>query len=742
MLAKIIRISGITLIIIFSVISIFFSMSEREISESKIKNIMAYSSLFEDRFYDFRMSKTLEPTKIDERLVLAKIDDKALQEIGRWPWPRTVWAKFIRKMNKFDARILAFDVFFSEPELACNQESPDLDMARAIIEFQQKEKNKVILPYSLNTLDSEQFTEIPAPLYNFVMNTKQAEGLQLIENTISKAVFPIEPLTESEAALGHIQAVEDVDGIFRHYPVAANVDSLYFPSFALLIYQYFTGEQPTLELLNLGEASLNTKRGNLHLNYRGESKIRWLGGPENFPQISIFDILQAKDNDKKMKELFAGKIIFIGSTAFGAHDLRHTPVDAMLPGIYSHINMTHMLLEGKFFRPKDKSTLISWLILIIGTILMVGVQFFRNAIIDLCTVIFLTLGLYFIDTYYLIPLGYETKLFFCLFSVVACYSWSTFLNFYLTSKDKMFLKNAFGSYISPELIDMMYKSGEPPKLGGEVGPRTAFFTDIQGFSTFSEKLNAPKLVELLNEYLTCMTDILLAEGGTLDKYEGDAIIAFFGAPMPLTDHAIRACRVALKMQDALIALRQKWANEGDKWPPIVHQMRMRIGINSGEIVTGNMGSRSRMNYTMMGDSVNLAARLEAAAKQYGIFTQVSEFTKELVDEFFIMRKLDTVKVVGKDQPVTTYDLLGERDNTHQDLLCLQMVFHQGIELYLAQKWDEAIEKFKEAVEYEHKRYPELVGKNNPSLIYIKRCQNFKELPPPPDWNGVYTLTEK
>lgn len=315
---------------------------------------------------------------------------------------------------------------------------------------------------------------------------------------------------------------------------------------------------------------------------------------------------------------------------------------------------------------------------------------------------------------------------------------------YMTEeKNKKFLKQAFSSYISPELIDEMYNSGEPPKLGGASGILSAYFTDIQGFSSFSEKLTAPELVELLNEYLTAMTDILLEEKGTLDKYEGDAIIAFFGAPMPLEDHASRACVVAIKMQETLVELRKKWISEGDKWPDIVKEMRMRIGINSGEIVTGNMGSRDRMNYTMMGDSVNLAARLEEAAKQYGIFTQVSMFTKDLTSDGFEMRELDTIRVVGKKEPVTTYDLLGIKGQTSKLLMDLKNTFHGALDEYKNMNWDKAIEGFEKSLELEYQRFPELKGKKtNPSLVYLDRCKMFKENPPPEDWDRVFTLTSK
>ena len=187
-------------------------------------------------------------------------------------------------------------------------------------------------------------------------------------------------------------------------------------------------------------------------------------------------------------------------------------------------------------------------------------------------------------------------------------------------KDKAYLKASFGNYVSPELIDQMFESGEAPSLGGEEGYNTAFFSDIASFSSFSEKLEATELVELLNEYLEAMTNILLENGGTLDKYIGDAIVAFYGAPMEVDDHELLACRTAIKMQKRLEELRGIWQEEGERWPEIVHHMQNRIGINTGPMVTGNMGSDSRMNYTMMGDTVNLAARLESSAKQYGIYT--------------------------------------------------------------------------------------------------------------------------
>jgi adenylate cyclase len=206
-----------------------------------------------------------------------------------------------------------------------------------------------------------------------------------------------------------------------------------------------------------------------------------------------------------------------------------------------------------------------------------------------------------------------------LWTIVMVAGGITLYRYIVEEKDKRFLRKTFGTYLSPALIEQMVESQTEPKLGGTSGERTAYFTDIASFSSFSEVLTPVELVELLNEYLTTMTDILLAEGGTLDKYEGDAILAFFGDPIAMPDHATRGIRTALRMQQALGDLRVKWQSEGEKWPDLVQQMRMRIGVNAGEFVTGNMGSATCMDYTMMGDVVNTAARLESSAKQYGIY---------------------------------------------------------------------------------------------------------------------------
>ena len=312
-------------------------------------------------------------------------------------------------------------------------------------------------------------------------------------------------------------------------------------------------------------------------------------------------------------------------------------------------------------------------------------------------------------------------------------------NFLVAEKDKRFLKDTFSTYISPELIDQMFDAKEEPQLGGEEGYHTAFFTDIQSFSAFSEKLTATDLVELLNDYLTEMTDTLLENKGTLDKYIGDAIVAFYGAPAPVDDHEYHACLTAVLMQERLSKMRDKWRDEGDRWPEIVHNMQNRIGINTGKMVTGNMGSTMRMNYTMMGDTVNLAARLESSAKQYGIYIQVANETYSACKDKFTWRDLDYVRVMGKTEPAQVYELIAVTgQETEQDKTILK-AYHEALELYRNQDWDKAKDAFKAADELED-MFPG--RKSNPSRVYIPRCDHWKANPPGDDWDGVWTLTSK
>ncbi|MFP6900125.1 MAG: adenylate/guanylate cyclase domain-containing protein, partial [Opitutales bacterium] len=287
---------------------------------------------------------------------------------------------------------------------------------------------------------------------------------------------------------------------------------------------------------------------------------------------------------------------------------------------------------------------------------------------------------------------------------------------------------------------------EEPSLGGEETQITAYFSDVQSFSSFSELLSPTGLVDLMNEYLTAMTNILQEERGTLDKYIGDAIVAMYGAPIPMEDHAYQAVRTALLMQARQVELREKWASEGDKWPDIVASMQTRIGCNTGTATVGNMGALDRFNYTMMGDMVNLAARCESGAKAYGAYIMITEETKDIsvaTKDDIAFRYLDKIVVKGRKQPVAMYEVTDfMADLTQETQDCLDC-FQQGIDKYLLQDWDGAKEMFEKAKELELYKIDITPGvKNNPSSMLIERCLAMKWSPPGDDWDGVFVMTSK
>jgi len=480
--------------------------------------------------------------------------------------------------------------------------------------------------------------------------------------------------------------------------------------------------------------------GRYQVNYQG--RYNTLEEKREFQRLSYYDVYANRVDPG----VYQGKIFILGSTARALFDFVPGPHEENFPAVLIHSTIIKNILTDKFMvtLKEHYQQFIVLLLAIIFT--LIGLAFKSYISIAITVLAMAAYSLiaykYFLDGIYI---GMAKQLLAIPLTNIA----ALVVQFYYESKEKMFLGNAFKQYISPELIDEMVNNEIMPTLGGEKSNITAYFTDIASFSTFSEKIGDPsKLVELLNEYLTAMTDTLLGNKGTLDKYEGDAIIAFFGAPMPLKNHAQNACETAVDMQNKLMGLRKKWASEGTKWPKVVHDMHMRIGINSGDIVTGNMGSTMRKNYTMMGDAVNLAARLESAAKQYGAYIQISEDTQSHLEPGkFLYRSLDTVRVVGKSLPVKTFELLEKTGCKNEDTLKqLIELWEQGREAYLNMEWDKAIEIFTQCLEFEpHLPERDPGSKSCPSLVYIKRCEDYKLNPPVPageKWDGVFTATSK
>ena len=461
-----------------------------------------------------------------------------------------------------------------------------------------------------------------------------------------------------------------------------------------------------------------------------------------FQHLSYYDVTKNRHD----QAMYQGKVFILGSAAPALFDFVPGPHEENNPAVLIHATIIQNILNDNYIVTLAEKH--QQLIVILLAILCMVLGLFIKSYISIAISLLLMSAYTFIAFRYFqdgMYIGVSKQLIAMLITNIA----ALIVQFYYENKEKRFLDNAFKQYISPELIDEMVNNEIMPTLGGEKSNITAFFTDIASFSTFSEKIGDPsRLVDLLNEYLTAMTDTLLSNKGTLDKYEGDAIIAFFGAPMPLENHAQSACSAACDMQSKLMKLRKKWTSEGDKWPKVVHDMHMRIGINSGDIVTGNMGSTMRKNYTMMGDAVNLASRLESAAKQYGAYIQISEDTqKHLEPGKFIFRSLDTIRVVGKSLPVKTFELLAKSDTENRETLNkLVEIWETAREAYLEMDWDKAQDLFTQCLEYEpHLPERDPGSKTCPSLVYIQRCIAYRENPPvaPGEtWDGVFTATSK
>jgi adenylate cyclase len=770
-------------------------------------------NLIELKTFDLRF-KWRSYQKASPAIVTAVIDEKSLDKEGRWPWPRSKIAALVNKLSDGGAKVVGFDLTFTDVD-----ENSNLGLLNALdgeiqsLRIQDKglldfiEKNKLQVDNDLALANAIKASKAKIILSHFFYKTEKKLGYEIsreeIENRVARikgSVYPLirrvgkntsytdlvlseinqyapeaslEMFSNAAANSGFINEEPEDDGIVRYSPLALKLGDDAFTSFAVqCAWQYLDNPNLILRIAEYGIEGINIGDQVIPTDERGRLLINYLGPPGvTFTSFSITDIL----NDRNIPEgSFKDKIVIVGSTATGANDLRNTPFSGTHPGLEVHATVIDNILKNDFISKPTWAKIYDVLaIIILGT--LIGFIIPRSgAIAGLGTtaglIVMQIIGSRWLFSQY----GFWVNMVYPLLTIILTYTSLTAYHYLIEEKSKKFLHSTFSNYLSPELIQEMVSTNTMPELGGESRVLTAFFTDIQQFSVFSEMLTAHQLVELLNEYLSAMTDIIIRERGTLDKYEGDAIIAFFGAPMHIPDHPLRACRVAVTMQSTLMNLRGKWKSEkqlpgsptrnmrnvspeawlpGDKWPIVVHGMKMRIGINSGEIVVGNMGSSMRKNYTMMGDSVNLAARLEAGAKQFGIYTVASENTlnmeyinekgeKERAMDQVEARFIDTITVVGKSEPVNIYEVCAMKGGLTTLEKRLFDIFDRGIRCYRNMQWDDAIKYFQEAEKIE--RIPD--GATTPSEVYIRRCLAFKKNPPVcapgQKWDCVFRMTKK
>ncbi len=691
-------------------------------------------------------------------VVIATVDEKSLSELGRWPWPRTTIARLVDKLKKDGAKAVGFDIVFAEPDSnsslqalkalekelkgsanpavlkALERKRSLADTDAALARSIAKAEN-VSLGYffHLSKRDVAHLTEkeieertslISGSRYQMVQaktGTKPDEGAFVHAYT---AEPNLPAISEAGANGGYFNAFPDADGVIRWAPLVIRIgDDFYTPLSLALLQQYFDWEPMVLQLADFGVEGIRAGEIRVPTDETGRVLINYLGPGKTFPHYSISDIIKGRLDPDTFKD----KIVIVGATAIGIYDLRVTPFSSVYPGVEIHATVIDNILRKNFLQQTAWTSFVDFLT-IIGLGFLIGLVLPRfDAVRGILFSGAVLAGFVVVNTILFTRLNLWFNLIYPALAVLAVYSGVTVYRYITEEREKQKIRGAFQYYLTGSVINEMLKDPTKLKLGGDKKNLTVLFSDIRGFTTISEKLSPEELVHLLNEYLTSMTDLVFKYDGLLDKYMGDAIMAVWGAPLDQPDHARRACRTALEMLTELRKLQKKWEAEGR--PP----MDIGVGINTGDMVVGNMGSQMRFDYTVMGDSVNLGSRLEGINKEYGTNIVVSEFTYTAVQDDFFCRELDSVRVKGKHLPVKIYELLGERREAARFEPWLK-VFEEGLARYKEGRWDEAIASFEKVLEVK--------PGDPPAVLYISRCRALKENPPEGEWDGVFTMTRK
>jgi adenylate cyclase len=692
--------------------------------------------------------------------VLAVVDEKSLEEQGKWVWPRSKFAKLVRILSDSGADVIAFDIAFVEPDKSSTVEAFDnfekkIDrlgiqndqlvdyLARAkrsadndvlLAEAIGDSKAKVVLGYffQMTGEDFEHLSDedIEAQIDNAITSevAVKFESKKAQEFPIERAFMPqavIGVLAGAARYSGYFNMFPDKDGSVRWVPLVLQCREYHYAPLSVQAVRAYTGRMPKVVVAEYGVHQIEIgKESPVPTNEQGLFLVNYRGPGGTFPHISITDIL----HQRVPPETFRDKIVIVGATATGIYDMRVTPFDNTFPGPEIHANIIDNILHQDFLeRPEYARIFDLAAILLVGLVPgmllprlrpLPGTGFVLGLLVSyilLCHYLFVHRGDW-------LNIVYPATVLILIYVSLTAYKYLT------EERKKKFIKDAFSTYLAPTVVEQLIKDPEKLVLGGEDRVITAFFSDVQGFTAVSEALTAEEVVELLNEFLTEMTDIILGYEGTIDKFEGDAIIAFFGAPAILPDHATRACKACVDMQERLAELRTKWLAENRP------ALKMRIGMNTGSAVVGNMGSRNKMDYTMMGDTVNTAARLEGVNKVYGTYTMISDATYTLARNDIFVRELDSVTVVGKEAPVGVYELLGYPGKIDDVRTSVAEWYARGLAAYRNRDWSEAMSHFSSALSAD--------PQDGPSQTMLRRCRGFESSPPGEDWNGAFTMETK
>ncbi|PID73712.1 MAG: adenylate/guanylate cyclase domain-containing protein [Desulfobacterales bacterium] len=697
-------------------------------------------------------------------VVLAVIDEKSIAREGKWIWPRKKIARLVTRLSDAGAKTVGFDIGFLEPDQSdrAAREALDFmekrlnadgkmtpDLAVELTEMRQGGRqdqgladamlnscSDIILGYFFHTGTMEAGSA-PLPFdgsrYAWVRTPPGASSFPTLEAFAPQPNLPL--IRKAAKYSGHFNIQPDRDGVVRRIPLVIRYKEQAYAPLSVLAAASFTGtsagvmvDETGIRDIRIGSRAVPTDRyGYMVINFRGAEK--------KFPHVSVTDILNGEGDtvpavvdETETTVSLRDKIILVGATAVGIYDLRVTPYDEIFPGLEIHANIVDNILHRDFLRHPDWIIVLD-LAAILSMGLLLGFLLPRLEILPGSGLALLLTGAYiFLAHYMFTARGLILHMTAPLFTALFMYMGITIYKFLMESRQKRFIRDAFAHYLAPSVVRRLIESPEKLVLGGELRHITAFFSDVEQFTSISEKLTPEALVELLNEFLTEMTDVILRYEGTVDKFEGDAIIAFFGAPNIIPDHEHIAVLAAIDMQKRLAGLREKWASEGRP------RLKMRIGLNSGEAVVGNMGSKNRMDYTMMGDTVNTASRLEGINKVYGTSILIGENTARKIKEEVLTREIDQIAVIGKLVPIRIHEVLGRRKDASGELLEQVARFENALSLYRDRQWDKAAGILAELLAVR----PD----DTPVRVLAERCAEFRQSPPPENWNGVYTAMTK
>lgn len=688
-------------------------------------------------------------------VVIVDIDEKSLRSVGQWPWPRNIVANLVNTISGAGSRVIGLDIIFAEADRTSpkhfidklqqylpgklpqtdidalkNNETLDHDISLG----NALAKTPAVLGYMFQISDDglKNGDEKPFPSISIRLDPNNLRYGDIALKTSYRAIVNIADVAQAQSE-GFFNVAYDEAGMVRKMPLFIEMDSIPYPSLPLEMLRIGSGEQEVI--IHAGQQQILGKKGLkngllgatlagrfIPTDDFGQLSINFRGPDHTFPYISASDILEGTH-----LEMLKDKYILIGTSAAGLHDLRATPFSRRHPGVEVHANIIDNYLADDLFTYDILTERgMTLFIIVFGGVFLSALLAHTGALAGglggLLVVETTIVGnyLYFFKENKLVGMTYPLFTIFAVFLVV------TFFNYFFEGREKRFISKAFGHYVSPQVVNQLTKKPESLSLSGEQKNLTVLFSDIRGFTTISEHMSSEQLGRFMNEYLTAMSTIIMENYGTVDKYIGDAIMAIWGAPLDDRDHAANTVRTAFHMMKKLRELQPIW-RERD-FPSI----DIGIGINTGIMSVGNFGSNQRFDYTVMGDNVNLASRLEGSNKTYGTNIIISEFTKEAMGGRFYCRFLDMVRVKGKEQPVKIYEPLCE-DEPAESIKQEVERFMEAVGYYQRQLFDDAMPIFKEL----HKANPLKLYK-----LYVERTETYQAAPPPDDWDGSFTFTTK